>query len=71
MEEGGAQQVTRYVSFPETHCWVGVPALPASSCVSFGMSPTSFVMPHFSHLRDRDDDGTHLTGLKWRLSECQ
>lgn len=32
---------------------------------------THLAMPCFSHLQDRDDDGTHLTELKWRLSECQ
>lgn len=55
------------VSFPKTHCRVGVQALPASGRVSFGTS-SHLSTPHFPHLLDRDDSA-HLTGLKWRLTE--
>ena len=64
----GWDTVVQCVSLLETHCCVGLPALPVSCYVSLGTSP-HLSRPHCLHVLDGDDDGTHPTGLKWRLNE--
>lgn len=59
--------MAHYVNFPMTLLGWGPSYASFWLCVLWHV--THLAMLHFSHLWDRNEYGTHLTGLKWRLSE--